>query len=544
MSDTTEDVVAKRLYDMCGGESFGESTSSTTGVLGAVCPLPKRPKIDVELPPRDSPELTACRATLASESGRFIEPLVRRMSDFVRGSDKRYISLVFNCNDEKSATQLCNSLHTNSRGSYQGGLLIIRQHGDHVHVIHLCTYSGSRCRCTFIEKAKSRANLGVPVSKFRRKYASHLDYTDCANILLYFFEECRKGYNYFECSGRVERFILRNQDLEIKGHLLPERRNGKHEMEACLESPEIELLSPEQLGRYFEEIGDPSIPGNSEAPQRKKRDTASKIMAIIKQYPTSPTKNICNHLMWLENESLQFLRQDNRTVQNVIDTFCHLTCKWKLEDFWKMYHVPHCVPSFNCYSGKVFDMYYSLTRSVEILEELLLFQCGTPNEVYSFLLNLYDIVERKKPKCNSILIFSPPSAGKNFFFDTLLCFCLNKGQLGNPNKHNNFAYQELYGKRIVLWNEPYYENAAIDTLKMVLGGDDITVNVKCKPDMSVEKTPIIILTNRYISLMTMPAFADRIYQCTWKAAPYLKDYNLKPYPLAIYSLFMKYGIIK
>ncbi len=535
----------KRLHDGSSQESSGGDTDESSGPMVQTFNIFKRAKLDVELPTGVNAQADGGNKLLAESQGRFLGTISRRMFSFVQRSNRRYISLVHKCKDDEAAKRLCQSLYSDSRGSYSGGLFILRQHGSHVHSIHLCTYNSSRCRCSFIEKAKARADLGEPVSKFRRKYAKHLDQSDCTNIILYFFEECRRGYNYFECDGYVERFILRNKDIQKQGYLLPEVGDGVDKVEACFANPEVELLTSEQLRSLVEEIRDPSISGSVKIRERKKRGLSSKIMELIMQHPTSPTKNICNHIAWLENDELQYLRQDNRTVQNVIDSFCHLTCKWSINEFWDMYNAGNCEPAFNCYNGNITSMYYTLEESLDVLDTLLLFQFNDAIElVQEFLQNLYDIIERKKAKCNSILVYSPPSAGKNFFFDTILCFLLNKGQLGNPNKHNNFAYQELYGKRIVLWNEPNYEAAAIDTLKMVLGGDDITVSVKCKPDMSVEKTPVIILTNKFAGLMSHPAFVDRIKQYTWKAAPYLKDLTLKPYPLAVYLLFEKYGIIK
>lgn len=80
-------------------------------------------------------------------------------------------------------------------------------------------------------------------------------------------------------------------------------------------------------------------------------------------------------------------------------------------------------------------------------------------------------------------------------------------------------------------------------LKMILGGDAYNVNVKNKPDTSVYRTPVILLTNNRIPLMFDIAFKDRVKVYTWRQAPYLKEYLKKPYPLALYFLLHKHKII-
>nr|WPR17927.1 MAG: rep 40 protein helicase [Crogonang virus 86] len=42
--------------------------------------------------------------------------------------------------------------------------------------------------------------------------------------------------------------------------------------------------------------------------------------------------------------------------------------------------------------------------------------------------------------------------------------------------------------------------------------------------------------------MIDPAFKDRIVQYKWRAAPFLKEYNQKPYPLVFFNILLKYSI--
>lgn len=119
---------------------------------------------------------------------------------------------------------------------------------------------------------------------------------------------------------------------------------------------------------------------------------------------------------------------------------------------------------------------------------------------------------------------------------------LSYGQLGQANRHNLFAFQEAPNKRVLLWNEPNYESSLTDTIKMMFGGDPYTVRVKNRMDAHVKRTPVIILTNNTVPFMYETAFSDRIIQYKWNAAPFLKDYELKPHPMTFFLLLSKYNI--
>lgn len=169
-------------------------------------------------------------------------------------------------------------------------------------------------------------------------------------------------------------------------------------------------------------------------------------------------------------------------------------------------------------------LYGNKEESLNWIDELLRYQCNDDDEIIStFLGSLVDILDKKIPKCNGLCVQGPPSSGKNFFFDMILAICLNYGQLGQANKHNLFAFQEAPNKRVLLWNEPNYEAALTDTLKMMMGGDPYTVRVKHSMDTHVRRTPVIVLTNTVVHFMVDSAFKDRLVKFTWKAAPFLKD---------------------
>lgn len=329
----------------------------------------------------------------------------------------------------------------------------------------------------------------------------------------------------------------------------PGRESGSlaGEEEPCLEG------NSDDIQRLFEngysDAGDGGSNSESTKGRQKGRkenkDILSRVSELLFRYPISPITNIINHKVYLESD-LSMIRGRNCKLNDAFDVISMRFMTWTIKDYYNnIYSKSDCIPIFSAGHIDVKDQYYNVEESTHILEELLKYQFNDNDEcIYEFLLSLYNVLDRKIPKCNSILVHSPPSSGKNFFFDACIDYFLNKGQFGRANKHNNFAFQDAANKRIILWNEPNYESSQTDLLKMILGGDCYNVNVKNKPDTAVYRTPVILLTNNRVPFMYDPAFTDRCKIYCWKHAPYLKDYNKKPYPVAIYHLFVKHKIIE
>lgn len=473
---------------------------------------------------------------------REFQSVVQRLFGTMQRSSGRYISDVFQCDSQTEAERFCRSVRDDALDNYRGGFFIVVRDGTHCHVVHVCNFNSGYCRCAFIQKAKSRAELRRPNSQHRRKYARNLTESDISRILFYFLSKGRKPEDIFYISGRVERFSSQDFFVPLQGYQEAPRREEFNKVETRFTIPDFELLETEQIGDTIEEIHRARVKRDIVKGKGGKAEIQRRIIELCQNYPSSPIASIINKKEWISDPIVQFMRNDNKLVQSVLDTWSHTINKWSIQEYIKLYEDEKCFPYFDSDSK---DYYLSIDESMVVVQKLLQYQFDD-NElaIYDFLCDVYDVCERKVPKLNSILVYSPPSAGKNFFFDFILSFYLNKGQMGNPNKHNNFAFQECFNRRIILWNEPNYESSSIEKLKMILGGDNYTVNVKCKADAAVHRTPVIVLTNNVVSIMNNPAFKDRMIQYTWRPAPFLKDVNKKPHPLTYVYLLKQYSLIK
>lgn len=234
----------------------------------------------------------------------------------------------------------------------------------------------------------------------------------------------------------------------------------------------------------------------------------------------------------------------DKEIAAAVTNFKNTLTTYTMADYQEMYNNEECEPIFSAGFGNFSTYYYNVENSLKVMDELIHYQCdGDEEVVMDFVTTLFNVLERKIPKLNCIVIHSPPSAGKNFFFDAVKDYYINCGHLCRANKYNAFPFQDAEGRRIVLWNEPNYSPEFLDNIKELLGGDSTSVNVKYQHDTPVYRTPIIVLTNSTVSFMTHPAFADRVRVFNWIPAPHLAEYDKKPNPLAVWHLFHKYGFV-
>lgn len=446
-----------------------------------------------------------------------------------------------------------------------GGLFGVSSHrkpgNDHIHVYHDCAFSNGQCRCSWRQEFKTKDENKSRIIKLPRGHRfckrspfSEKEKIDYEKILLYFFAEPGRKAECLFVDGRLRTISSRNEDL-VDGQPTGERSGREYlselGMERCNEIREAERdensILPYTATQNFNRrtILEIQKSRRSGIQGIRKETIHKKIEFMVNTYPCSPITGITDIKEWLSDDDLKYVRSDNADLKDVIDSFQKQLCFWSLSDFNRFYNSGRCFPKFSSGYLSVEDKYLNMTDSFNIVNTLLHFQFNNDEDnVKLFLKSFYDVIERKIPKLNCLLICGPSQAGKSFFMDIFTAYLINFGQFGRAcNRYNQFCFQDGYGKRIIIWDEPSYEGSAIEDMKKILGGGDATVRVKFKPDMPLYRTPIIILTNNRISIMDNPHFAQRIVKFEWRPCESLKDCVKVPNPLIAYKLFEYYNIL-
>jgi len=427
---------------------------------------------------------------------------------------------------------------------YRRGLLQICREDSHIHVVHDCNFSNGTCRCNWYKKAKT---FGLDRRRdrngSRRDSCRSRELGDVYRLMLYYATKGRTII-YQRINGEATR-------IPSEGYNLPESRSeGMYEP---IREMEIQISGDGAELRTFDEIAffdEPDERVSVKTPARKRRKICFQekiqlqVVQVLNENPICPPEAIVKTSVWRSNPDLRFKDLTCREIKIAINSFKDDIVSWSMNDFQKMYTDPKCSPIFAAGYGDFDNYYYNVENSVNILRQLVEFQCGNDEDaITDFIHTLYAILERKEPKLNCMVVYSPPSAGKNFFFDCIKAYYINCGHLCNANKYNNFPFQDAEGRRLVFWNEPNYSPEFLEPIKEILGGDSTSVNVKYQHDTPVYRTPVIVTTNNVVSFMTHPAFVDRIKIFNWMPAPFLKDFGKKPNPLAVYHLFKSYDLV-
>lgn len=506
------------------GESSGSMVAdlggepSTSGVQGEVTRNP-----------------TEMEQKLQELVGRFVSSLEKKNWK----DSGYYISDVYGCESPERAAGMAKRLAERAE-SFRRGLIGIFVHGNHVHTIHSCPYTKQSCRCYF----KNFPEAKEDIRRLLRRPPAIETFTgrDWENITIYF---CTKGRRatYFKVFGAHQRIpfeITALSDTEIPEH--DELREGEESgLENCRDP--LELLRGSEGA---------DIPAHPRAAKRRKRrnpvvaggdggigGATGIIYELLSKCAVCPLTEIVYTTQYLSNAAVACKRLNSKEVQDAIDTRASVLNTWKREDFVKFYNDPTTIKIWSARHLDEFDNYYmSYEDSVNVTNLLLAFQC---NDVGAFCRDVVDTLDCNVPKRNCLVIVSPPSAGKNFMFDAIRDYFLNTGQMHNPNKYNQFAYQDCHNRRLLIWNEPNYEPRESENLKMLFAGDNLSVNVKCKPQANVKRTGVIVLSNHIPHFVKQSAFMDRVISYQWSAAPFLKDYSQKPRPDAVVDTIYSYA---
>lgn len=177
---------------------------------------------------------------------------------------------------------------------------------------------------------------------------------------------------------------------------------------------------------------------------------------------------------------------------------------------------------------EVTDQYYSKEESYHLVEKWCC-EHGIPFK--EFLVKLILVLTQKMAKINCFYLHGESNSGKTWISQSIVTLMRYIGEVQGGSSGYTFMFQNCIQKSLILMNEPYFDNAMIESIKLVLEGSPTFVKIKCKDDDMLYRTPVILNTNAHIWTLT-PAAEDAIRNRCFifenlKAQPWLEDVGQK-----------------
>lgn len=465
---------------------------------------------------------------------RRYRPVSRQLEHYFSQHDRYYVPDVLYGFEPGDVRRILAILDRNIEGR-RAGVFGYSCEPDHIHIIHDCNYGNRRCRCAFREQLSREWRFKNP-RRFVR-YTGKLSEQQWYKIFEYYFL-AKRGARKLRAQGLPVQVSCDNECIQSREAV--SQRLQELGSEYDLQNREVPSKR-RVVRRLFDEEGDERAEEGFHGKKSKKIGgytlCKEKTFQLIDTYFPTPLVQV-KFLPQFKDNDLLTNPNNQKYVDAAIQIYSNNLNDKSLRDFYNLLTSDDCQPIF-----RTGTFYASINESLEIINKLILYQFDDNYDaVCKFLETLVCIIDKKKPKLNTIVIHSAPSAGKNFFFDMITAVIPNFGQMGRLNRTNNFGMEDAYNKRIVMWNEPNYEASETENLKMLLGGTECPTKRKHLAQAATQRTPIIVLTNTIVNFMIEPAFKDRIVVYKWKAAPFLKEFLYQPYPLCFFELLNKYNI--
>jgi hypothetical protein len=416
-------------------------------------------------------------------------------------------------------------------------------HGNHVHVIHYCANSTGSCRCfrQFVPKRKSYERLQP------REFSSE----QWRVLLQYAYGEGRINVYYkIDGVGKTSHLLDKAYLLRFgEGASNQDRNEG--DVATCCD--EVRLLRPkfgcgDSSGDECHSSdggGENHVSKSKRLKRKKEKDGFSlslEFKKFIIQTSCAPLKNIFDCSTYYEHEFWSGFQESNNSLRHGLELAQKNVVHWDIKNFKAHYKsfLNKVYPVWSAYNARRFSNHYlDREESLELIHELFNHNYPDESAKYAHLTFLFNMLNRKTGKKNTLYVVSDPNAFKTTFFDAIADFFLSTGNMKNWNKLNAFPIEELYGARIAFWNEPSYDVGVEDELLKLLGGDRISANIKYKSAKMILTVPLVVTSNSY-KFPSKQSFTERVTRWEWKPFPQGKFIgNRRLHPMAILDLILQ-----
>lgn len=400
---------------------------------------------------------------------------------------------------------------------------------SHLHVVHDCRWAQSACRCSWSKSFRRMVGFRRKARRLR-----HLQDQDLRAIAQYVVAQPRIGL-LIEIQGEPREILREARGIRLEPG---QGQSGDGLVEVC------GMQGLCHGGRQG--TGDGGGESTAQPPKTTARDAGRRrgggrqasIVGLMEQCIISPPENVVHIDRYINNDELVYFRHNTPFISNTINRYKRKINELTVEELFQFHqNKDHYYESLTIKS--MLEYYLDIDESIKAIVRLLIHQFSNVITMRNFLKTLYHFINKSLDdnKVNTIHVCGPPNSGKNFFFDSLCCFCINYGKIENPCRSNSFPFMNGVNRRINKWNEAKIDPAFFENVLDLMQGNVIYANVKYEAYTPITKTPLIVLSNHNV----FPAedrFNCRHIRYEWVQAPLLLDYNKKPFPLAIGSLIL------
>lgn len=420
-----------------------------------------------------------------------------------------------------------------------------KENQGHIHLFHRCLYYASFCRCTFNRGYKIKRRR----SRFTPKLSTTTDVLFWNNWINYFFQEPRKIIHLEVAGMDYSNEVCRLKNLQQSQHLTGEETNGPVEG-SFFSCQSFDRDSSLELGENSENsshIGDLENIVDRRGKHRSELRSSGKgikykqncefLLKNMEKLLCIPVESSCDTMEWLTHPELIFFNRSDPDYKKACSAYIRKTQYLTFEQISSL-HTQEDVKGLY-YQRTDTQFYYSISESLQYIEQLLLHQYKSIEGVKDFLKRLFEVTEKLSPKKNTMSISGPPNSGKSWFFEMVAAFYLNVGHVKNFNKYTSFPLNDCINRRILLWNEPSISPSNYETVKMLLGGDPCAAAVKYESDGKILRTPVLITTNQH-PFPNADVWNCRLYHEKWQRADFLKNIHFYPHPASFCILIKKF----
>ena len=154
------------------------------------------------------------------------------------------------------------------------------------------------------------------------------------------------------------------------------------------------------------------------------------------------------------------------------------------------------------------DEFYSIDASTALVRKIM-----QVNKIpfVKFLNDAICLMDRRKPKVNCLWFHGKTNAGKSYLARAFQRIAMDYHSV--PSGSNRFMFQNCVNKRLIVMNEPFLDESAIEATKEVLEGTGCYVPVKAKADQYLRSTPVLITSNTYLWQFNSQAKEPLLSRC-------------------------------